>query len=339
MWALTISELCDPPRVTKAERPRPEPGPGQALVRITAASLNYRDLEVGRRGMGKPLDSPYTPLSDACGIVEQVGEGVAGLKVGDRVCSTFFPNWFSGDVDANSRSIVLGMPGFEGVGQEYFVLNERALIKPPAFLSDEEAATLTCAGVTAWRAVMNVARLQPGATVLLQGTGGVSIFALQFAKAAGLRTIITSSSDEKLERARGLGADLTINYKTHPKWSSEARRLTDGRGVDLVVEVGGAGTLQQSLRAVRVGGAIAVIGLLGGRTQEIDVSAIFSANVRVEGISVGSHAMFAAMNTAFEAHRITPVISARYGFDEASAAFAALAEARHFGKIVLTNRP
>lgn len=339
MWTLSISELADPPRVTRIECARPAPKAGEVLVRITAAALNYRDLEIGRRGMGQPLDAPYTPLSDACGVVEEAGEGVTSLKKGDRVCSTFFPNWQAGEIDVTSRAVVLGMPGFQGMAQEFIVLPERALIVPPSFLSDEESASLTCAGVTAWRAVMEVSRLKPGETVLLQGTGGVSIFALQFAKAAGLRVIITSSSDEKLAQARALGADETINYRTTPKWASEARRLTDGRGVDLVVEVGGAGTFQQSLRAVRVGGAIAVIGILTGRTQEIDVTQIFSANVRIEGISVGSRAMFGAMNSAIEAHRITPVIHARYSFAQASEAFAALGAAGHFGKIVLTTKP
>ena len=228
------------------------------------------------------------------------------------------------------------MPGFAGIGQEFFMLPERALIKPPSFLSDAQAATLPCAGVTAWRAVNEVARLRPGATVLLQGTGGVSIFALQFAKAAGLRTIITSSSNEKLAKARALGADETINYRSTPKWASEARKLTDGRGVDLVVEVGGAETLQQSVRAVRVGGAIAVIGILSGRQQEIDVTSIFSANVTIAGISVGSHAMFAAMNTAIEAHRIMPLVSQIFQRDGISDAYAALAAAGHMGKLVVT---
>ena len=339
MWALRISELADPPRIAQVELAKPAPKAGEVLVRVTAAALNFRDLELGRRGAGKPLDAPFTPLSDACGIVEAIGQGVTSVKIGDRVCSTFFPNWTGGDVDAESRATVLGMPGFEGVGQEYFVLPERAVIAPPAFLSDEEAATLTCAGVTAWREVMEVSRLQPGATVLLQGTGGVSIFALQFAKAAGLRIIVTSSSDEKIAQARALGADEAINYRAATKWATEARKLTGGRGVDLVVEVGGAGTFQQSLRAVRVGGAIAVIGILSGRTQEIDVTQIFSANVRIEGISVGSRAMFAAMNRVVETHRITPVISARYRFDAASEAYAVLAAAGHLGKIVLTATP
>jgi NADPH:quinone reductase-like Zn-dependent oxidoreductase len=336
MWAWSINDLSDPPRVTIVERERPNPGPSEVLVRLVAASLNYRDLELGRRGAGRPLDAPFTPLSDGCGLVEAIGDGVTSLKVGDRVCSIFFPNWIAGDVDQDSRSIVLGMPGFSGIGQELFVLPERALIQPPAFLTDAEAATLTCAGVTAWRAINEVARLQPGATVLMQGTGGVSIFALQFAKAAGLRTIITSSSDEKLEKASALGADETINYRSTPKWSSEARKLTDGRGVDLVVEVGGADTLQQSLRAVRVGGAIAVIGILTGRQQEIDVTSIFSANVHVAGISVGSRAMFAAMNKAITHHGIRPLINKIFPRDRISDAYAAMAQAGHMGKIVIT---
>jgi NADPH:quinone reductase-like Zn-dependent oxidoreductase len=339
MWALSISQLADPPRIERIQTAQLLPKAAEVLVRVTAAALNFRDLELGRRGGGKPLDAPFTPLSDACGIVEAVGEGVTSVKAGDRVCSIFFPNWIAGDVDAASRAVVLGMPGFSGVGQEYVVLPERAVIAPPSLLTDEEAATLTCAGVTAWRAVMEVSRMKPGATVLLQGTGGVSIFALQFAKAAGLRTIVTSSSDEKLARALAIGADETINYKATPQWASEARRLTDGRGVDLVVEVGGADTFQQSLRAVRVGGAIAVIGILSGRTQEIDVTQIFSANVRIEGISVGSRAMFAAMNRAIETHGIRPVISARYGFDAATEAYAAMAAAGHLGKIVLSANP
>jgi NADPH:quinone reductase-like Zn-dependent oxidoreductase len=338
MWALNVVELGDHPRLEMVTCDRPSPRPGEVLVRTTAAALNYRDLELGRRGGGKPLAEPFVPLSDACGIVEEVGEGVSAVKVGDRVCSTFLPNWTSGEVDNASRAIVLGMPGFKGVGQEYFVLPERGVIQPPSFLSDEEAATLVCAGVTAWRAVMEVARLQPGATVLLQGTGGVSIFALQFAKAAGLRTIVTSSSNEKIARVRELGADATVNYRETPNWASEVRKLTGGVGADLVVEVGGAGTLQQSLRAVRPGGSIAVIGILTGRTQEIDVTSLFAANLTVKGISVGSRAMFAAMNQAIELHQIRPLISARYRFDQAGEAYAALARAEHMGKIVLSAR-
>ena len=336
MWAWSIKTLGDPAAVETVERERPVPQAGEVLVRLTAASLNYRDLELARRGAGKPLDEPFTPLSDGCGVVAAIGDGVTAFKPGDRVCSTFFPNWIAGEVDHLSRGIVLGMPGFPGIGAEFFVLPERALITPPSFLTDEQAATLPCAGVTAWRAVTEVARLKPGASVLLQGTGGVSIFALQFAKAAGLRTIITSSSDEKLEKARVMGADATINYRSTPKWASEARKLTDGRGVDLVVEVGGADTLQQSLRAVRVGGAIAVIGILSGRQQEIDVTSIFSANVTIAGISVGSHAMFAAMNRAIETHHITPVVSEAFPRHGVGDAYTAMAAAGHMGKLVIT---
>ena len=335
MWAWSIKTLGDPPLVETVARDRPTPKAGEVLVRLTAASLNFRDLELGRRGAGKPLDEPFTPLSDGCGVVEAIGDGVTAFKPGDRVCSTFFPNWIAGEVDHLSRGIVLGMPGFPGIGAEFFVLPERALIKPPAFLTDQQAATLPCAGVTAWRAITEVARLRPGATVLLQGTGGVSIFALQFAKAAGLRTIMTSSSDEKLAVARTMGADETINYRSTPKWGTEVRKLTDGRGVDLVVEVGGAETLQQSLRAVRVGGAIAVIGILSGRQQEIDVTSIFSANVTISGISVGSHAMFAAMNSAIETHRIVPLIDRTFPRDDISSAYAAMAAAGHMGKLVI----
>ena len=338
MWALRVAAITDPPTVETIECARPAPAPGEVLARLTAASLNYRDLELARRGAGPNAPMPYTPFSDGCGIVEEVGAGVTAVKAGERVCSIFFPNWIAGEVGHASRSIALGMPGAPGVGQEYFVLPERAVIRPPDSLTDEQAATLPCAGVTAWRAVMEVARLQPGMSVLLQGTGGVSIFALQFARAAGLRTIITSSSDDKLARARKLGADHTINYRTTPDWASEARALTQKRGVDLVVEVGGAGTLTQSLKAVRTGGAIAVIGILSGRKQEVDVTALFSTNLTVQGISVGSWEMFAAMNRAIAHHGIKPLIDSSFRFDQATEALASLAAANHIGKVVLSAR-
>src|SRR5262245_26261321 len=275
--------------LTPIERPEPMPGAGEVIVDMKAASLNYRDLLFVTTGGGNPL--PLVPFSDGAGVVSAIGSGVSRVKVGDRVCPLYFQSWLSGPVTEEKRAKSLGGP-LDGVLQQRVKLTADGVSKIPDYLSFEEAATLPCAALTAWRAIAFEAPVGPGDTVLVQGTGGVSIFALQFAKARGARVIATSSSDAKLERVRALGADETINYKTTPDWGAKARELTGGRGVDVVIEVGGENTFAQSLDAARVGGAVVVIGILGGFSAPVMVPVVFAKNLRIFGISVGSREQF-----------------------------------------------
>ncbi len=276
--------------LNQVDKPEPKPGPGEIVVAMAAASLNYRDLlTVIGFGGGFPL--PLIPFSDGAGVVSKVGDGVTRVAVGDKVCPLFFQSWLSGPVTAESRFRPLGGP-LDGVLQQHMLLDAEGVSKFPEHLSFEEAATLPCAGLTAWRAVTVEAPVGPGDTVLVQGTGGVSIFALQFAKARGANVIATSSSDEKLARAKALGADHLINYKTTPDWGRAARELTGGRGVDVVVEVGGENTLNQSFDAARVGGHVVVIGVLGGFSSPVIIPVIFGKNLHIHGISVGSREQF-----------------------------------------------
>jgi NADPH:quinone reductase-like Zn-dependent oxidoreductase len=316
------------------ERPSPTPGAGQIVVSMRSASLNYRDLATVDATFGPGGRLPFVPLSDGCGVVSRIGEGVRRVKVGDPVAPLFFQGWLAGEPTRAALSTALG-GALDGVAQDEVLLSEEGVSRVPANLSDEEAACLPCAGLTAWRALMVEGRVKPGDVVLAQGTGGVSVFALQFAKAAGATVIITSSSDEKLERARALGADHTINYRTTPDWPKAARDLTGGVGVDHVIEVGGAGTFAQSLQAIALGGHIAVIGVLSGVVKDLSVAAMFAANARIHGITVGSRAQFEAMVRAVEANDIHPVIDKRFPLAEAPAAFKAMKAGEHFGKIVL----
>ncbi|HMM13767.1 MAG TPA: NAD(P)-dependent alcohol dehydrogenase [Parvibaculum sp.] len=312
----------------------PKAGPGEIVVRLKAGSLNYRDLAMVQ-GLGRAQPKvPLVPLSDGAGEVVEVGAGVSRVKVGDLVCPSFFQAWISGGPTGAGLASSLGGPT-DGCAQDYIRLSAEGVSLAPKNLSAEEAATLPCAALTAWRALVVEGGLKPGDTVLAQGTGGVSIFALQFAKAAGARVIITSSSDEKLERARALGADATINYVKTPDWASEARKLTGGRGVDHVVEVGGADTLPQSIMAARLGGHVAVIGLLSGMVKDVNVAAIFSQNLKISGITVGSRTHFEDMVRAIEQSDIHPVIDKRFSLGDAQAAFTTMKGASHFGKIVL----
>lgn len=315
------------------ERPEPRPGPRQALVRLHAASLNYRDLLVARGVYNPRLKFPRVPLSDGVGEVVAVGEGATRVKPGERVAACFMPRWFSGRLTEEAARSALGGER-DGVLAGYLALDEDGLVPVPAHLSDEEAATLPCAAVTAWHALIASGRLSPGETVLLQGTGGVSLFALQFAKLCGARVIITSKSDEKLARAMALGADELINYDTCPEWQERVRELTGGLGVDHVVELGGAGTLAQSLRAVRLGGRISLIGVLAG-AGTVDPLPILMKQVRVRGIFVGSREMFEAMNRAIAHHRLHPVVDRVFGFEEAGEAYRYLESQSHFGKVVI----
>jgi NADPH:quinone reductase-like Zn-dependent oxidoreductase len=333
MQALVLEDDAGIEHLKLVERQAPPPGPGQATVAIKAASLNYRDLATIQSPAIKPR-LPLVPLSDGCGVVEAVGEGVTRVKVGDRVAPLFFQGWLGGDPTRMALATALG-GALDGVAQQQITLSEQGVSPVPDTLSDEEAACLPCAGLTAWRALMVEGRVKPGDVVLVQGTGGVSIFALQFAKAAGAVVIATSSSDEKLERAKTLGADHLINYRTTPDWARAARAFTDGLGVDHVIEVGGAETFGQSIQAVRLGGHIHVIGVLSGFTKDVNVAAIFGANAHVSGITVGSREHFEAMVRAIQANGIHPVVDKRYPLADAQSAFHAMQAGEHFGKIVL----
>ena len=316
-----------------AEREEPRPGPGQVLLKMRAWSLNYRDLLVVKGQYNPKLKLPMTPLSDGVGEVAAVGEGVTRVKMGDRVAGIFMQRWLDGEVtDALTRSALGG--GGVGMLAEYVVLHEDGVVAVPAHLSDEEAATLPCAAVTAWHALITEGNLKPGDTILAQGTGGVSLFALQFAHFTGARILITSSSDAKLERAKQMGASDGINYKTTPDWEERVRDLTGGLGVDHVVEVGGAGTLGKSLRAVRTNGKISLIGVLTGGGQ-INPMPILMKNVRLQGIYVGSRAMFEAMNHAIALHQLRPVVDRVFPFTEIAAALRHLESGSHFGKVCL----
>lgn len=317
------------------ERDTPRPNANEVLVRMTAASLNYRDYLVVEGMYNPKLHRPIVPLSDGAGVVEEVGANVSRFKKGDRVAGCFMQRWIDGPPDPEKGASALG-GAIDGVLREFATFSEEGLVPIPGDLTDKEAATLPCAAVTAWHALFEHSYPKPGETVLLQGTGGVSIFALQFAKAAGLRTILTSSSDEKLARAKHLGADEIINYKTSPKWEEEARKLTNRQGVDQVIEVGGSDTFPRSLRAVRMNGAISVIGVLSGADPTISPVSILMNSIRVQGIYVGSRAMFERMNRAIEFHRIKPVVDRTFKWTEIREALHYMESRQHFGKICLS---
>ena len=301
-----------------AERPQPRPGRGEVLLRMKAASLNYRDLVVLRRGYGPQTgELPLVPVSDGVGEVVEVGAGVTRVAVGDRVCPSFFQGGKS-----------LGGP-LDGVLQQSMILEESFLFKVPEHLADEEAAALPCAALTAWSAIVVEGRTKPGDSVLVQGTGGVSLFALQFAKLCGARVTVVSGSDAKLERAKALGAERGINYRTTPEWGKETG------GHDVVVEIGGAQSLPQSLRAVRSGGTICLIGVVSGQSMALPLGPIFTRRVRLQGIRVGTPAEFESMLRAVEQHRLQPMLDRVFAFDELRAALDYLASGAHFGKICL----
>ncbi|WP_309605277.1 NAD(P)-dependent alcohol dehydrogenase [Phenylobacterium sp.] len=336
MRALSVSEPWGIDQIAVIEAPDPAPGPGEVLVRMRAVSLNYRDLLMvqGMYARGPAMGGPITPFSDGCGVVEAVGEGVTRVTVGDRVATLFFQRWISGPPTLAGLVSALGFP-IPGAGSELQTFSEQGVSKVPAFLSDQQVATLPCAALTAWRGLFEDARLQPGDTVVLQGTGGVSIFGLQFAHAAGFRTVVTSSSDDKLARAKALGADHLVNYRTTPAWSGPVREATGGVGADFIMEVGGGGTIQESMKAVRIGGHIAIIGVVAGAGEAFNPASLIGNSAKLQGLSVGSRDMFEAMCRAIELHRIGPVVDKVYPFTQAKAAFAAMAGGEHFGKIVL----
>ncbi|MBW4513357.1 MAG: NAD(P)-dependent alcohol dehydrogenase [Scytonematopsis contorta HA4267-MV1] len=320
--------------LTIVQRPDPQPDYGQISIRVRATSLNYRDLVVAKGQYGSGVQYPLIPMSDGAGDVVAVGEGVTRIKVGDRVCGIFFQDWIAGGISKEIMKSDLG-GSINGMLAEYVVLHQDGVVKVPAHLTYEEAATLSCAAVTAWHGLVSKGNLTAGETVLILGTGGVSIFALQFAKMFGARAIVTSSSDEKLQRVKEMGADEVINYKTHPDWEKKVYELTDRRGVDHVVEVGGAGTLAKSLSAVCYGGKISLIGILTGVTSEINPMPILGKSITVNGIYVGSREMFEAMNKAISQNKIQPVIDKVFKFSEAKEAYQHLKSGAHFGKVVI----
>ncbi len=338
MRAFQIRDDWSIDNIVQVELAEPRPGPGEVLLRMKAASLNYRDLVVARRGYGAKTGTlPLIPISDGVGQVVEVGDGVRAVAPGDRVCPLFMQRWRSGPPTAERLGAALGGP-IDGVMADSMVLGEHGVARVAEHLSDVQAATLPCAALTAWSAIVTEGRVQPGERVLVQGTGGVSLFALQFAKLAGARVFVTSSSDGKLRRALDLGADEGINYRTEPEWGRRAKALSGGDGVDHVVEVGGAGTLPQSLRAVRAGGTISVIGVLSGAALQAQLGLIVTRHVRLQGITVGSRDGFEAMNRAIAEHRLQPVVDRVFEFEQLRAALDYLASGAHFGKICIRHQ-
>ena len=316
-----------------AERPDPVPGLGQVVLKMRAFSINYRDLLVVN-GVGRwkpPLGR--IPLSDGVGIVAAVGNGVSRLKIGDRVAPIFYPKWLEGGVAEEKMGQALGGAAADGVLAEYTLFDESSVVYVPAHLTDEEAATLPCAGVTAWSALIPFGDFSPGESAVILGTGGVSIFALQFARLRGARVIVTSSSDQKLARAKELGAAAVINYKATSDWPKAVLELTDGMGADYVVDT--VGGLKEAIAALRRGGTAAFVGLLIGMTSEFDLVTFMGKCARVQAVDVGSRAMVEAMNKAIAFHAIRPVVDRVFGFGEAREALNYLREARHFGKVCL----
>lgn len=315
-----------------AEAERQAPARGEIVVRVGASSLNFHDYAVVK-GM-IPTPAGRIPMSDGAGEVVEVGEGVSEFAVGDKVVSTFFPHWMDGEP---AREVMGDVPGdgADGFAREFVTAPTTSFTRAPTGYSDAEAATLTCAGLTAWRALVVNGAIKSGDTVLVQGTGGVSIFALQFAKAAGARVIATSSSDEKLERLRAMGADHLINYRSDEKWGETARKLTDGRGVDHVVEIGGSGTMPQSIAACRIGGHIALIGVLAGIAGNVPTVFVMQGNQRIIGLTVGARRHQQDMIRAIEANGIRPVIDRHFPLEEIADAFRHQESGKHFGKICL----
>lgn len=318
------------PQLHRTDVALPEPGPHEVLLSVRAASLNYRDLLVAadpRNGL--------IPLSDASAEIIDLGAEVVGWRRGDRVSPNFFPTWQDGRFASSALAQALGGNERDGVLRHHLTIEASSLVAVPDHLSHAEAATLPCAALTAWHALFERGHLQPGETVLVQGTGGVALFGLQLATAAGARVIVTSSSDAKLERARALGAWATLNYRHTPDWAAEVLRLTDGAGVDHILELGGPDTYEQSVQAIADGGRIAQIGVLSGFAAQPNLRPLQFKNASVNGICVGSVAQFKRMNAFLSQHQIHPVIDAHYAFDDTAEAFDALRNAQHLGKLVI----
>ncbi len=333
---MKLYEITEPKGIDSlklTERPTPKPGPGEVLVRVRATSLNYRDLALIKGGLARMMKLPLIPVSDGAGDVVETGPGATTLKKGDRVAAIFTQCWLAGPPTAGMYSTSLG-GGIDGMLAEYVVLREDGFVRIPDYLTYEEAASLPCAAVTSWNALVTEGHLKPGDSVLVMGTGGVSIFALQFAKMYGARVIATSSSDAKLKRLKELGASDVINYKTTPEWDKAVLELTGGLGVDHVVEIGGAGTLPRSINAVKTGGIVSLIGILSGAGQ-IDPMTLLFKNARIQGILVGSREMFEGMNRAMAINQVHPVIDKVFPFNQAREAYRHLESGTHFGKVCI----
>ncbi|REK07464.1 MAG: NAD(P)-dependent alcohol dehydrogenase [Planctomycetota bacterium] len=316
------------------DHPQPKPGPGEVLLKMRTWSLNFRDLMMAQGQYNPKLKMPVVPLSDGVGEVVELGPGVSSVAQGDRVAGCFMPGWTSGEItEAKARSALGG--GGAGMLSEYVVINAEGVVHVPEHLSDEQAATLPCAAVTAWHALVPEGHVKSGDTVLVQGTGGVSMFALQFAVMHGARVIATSSKDEKLQKALKLGASEGINYSETPDWNKRVLELTGGRGVDFIVEVGGAGTLPLSMKCIKPGGQISLIGVLTGGGGQINPLPILMKNIRVQGIFVGSREMFEAMNRAIALHKLEPIVDRVFPFAEAAEAYGYMASGAHFGKVAI----
>jgi NADPH:quinone reductase-like Zn-dependent oxidoreductase len=318
--------------LTLVDRERPTIGPGDVRVRVRAVSLNYRDIMVARGS--KKRAKRIVPASDGAGEVLEKGAGVDRLAIGDRVAAAFFPTWVDGSLKEEHHANALG-GSLDGMLAEEVVLPERAWVKIPARYSFEQASTLPCAGVTAWHALFEAAPVKPGETVLVQGGGGVSTFALQLARYAGTTVIATSSSPDKRARLEQMGAVTTIDYKTDAKWGDTARAAAGNGGVDLVVEVGGAGTFDQSIASLRYGGHMSLLGILAGTQGPINTYAIFHKNIHIRGVYVGSIAMFERLVHVLEQSDINPIIDRVFPFEEARRAYEHLASGAHFGKVVI----
>ncbi|HEY8529858.1 MAG TPA: NAD(P)-dependent alcohol dehydrogenase [Paenibacillaceae bacterium] len=321
--------------VVMAEREVPAPGPGQVLVKMRAVSLNARDLGVIDGFYYPDMKFPLIPVSDGVGEVVALGEGASRFRIGDRVCATFSQRWISGEPTKEWLDGLLGGP-LDGLLAEYVVLHEDGLVNVPEHLTDAEAAALPCAGVTAWQAVVAEGRVKAGDVVVVQGTGGVALFALQFAKLHGAGVIVTSSSDERLERAMKLGADYGINYRKTPEWDEAVLEWTGGRGADHVVDLGGASTLNRSVAACRFGGRVSLVGILSGpEVRDFRLVPAFQKRIRLQGINVGSRDMFEAMNRAIAKSGLRPVIDRTFPFERAVEALRYFAEGVHFGKVCI----
>jgi len=332
MKAYELRPLEGPFPLELVGRSTPDVGPRDVRVRVRAVSLNYRDLAIAKGA--KRLAKPRIPTSDGAGEVIAVGAEVTTLAIGDRVAASFFPTWIDGPLSEEIHANALG-GSIDGMLAEEVVLPETAWVRVPPSLSFEQASTLPCAGVTAWNALHEAATLRHGDTVLVQGTGGVSIFALQLARAAGATVIATSSSERKRQRLAEMGAAATIDYRAVPKWGAAVREATGGRGVDIAIEVGGAGTFDESVSALRYGGTMSLLGILTGASGPVNTYQVFHKNIRVHGLYVGSVRMFRDLLRALEVTKIEPVIDKVFSFAEARAAYEYLASGQHFGKVVV----
>lgn len=317
-------------------RAEPVAGPGQVLVRMKASSLNFRDLVVPERGYGSYTGTlPLIPISDGVGVVCAVGAGVTRVAVGDRVCPAYFQSWFGGEPNLERLTQSLGGP-IDGTMTEVMCLSEQGVVKAPAHLSDAQAASLPCAALTAWSA-MSSGAVKAGDRVLVQGCGGVALFAVQFAKLLGAQVTVLTSSDERMERVKALGADAVINYRAVPEWAKATRELTDGKGYDMIMELGGEKTLPQSLRCIRPGGMIAMIGILSGGALSAALGLIITRQVRLQGITVGHRDGLEAMMRAIDMHKLQPVVDRSFAFEELKEAMAYLKSGAQFGKVCIAH--